>query len=128
MMKLPVYAALKGCEISAQRAFLSLNHVWCSLILLLLSLGKANENYRKEVSATVSSIKHLKQFTISNSYNLQMGPSCRQLLCYLRRKMISQLHWGRKLLLSMSLLYIPLLCSECEAIISMFWHNCVPLC
>lgn len=57
-----------------------------------------------------------------------MGPSCRQLFCYIRRTMISQLHWGRKLLISMSLLYIPLLCSECEAIILKFWHNYVPLC
>ena len=64
--KVPVYVELKGCEISAQRAFLILNSERFSLILLLRSPGEENESCRKKANVTMSSIKHLKQFTISD--------------------------------------------------------------
>ena len=38
--KVPVYVALKGCEISAQRPFLILNNEVFTLMLLLRSLGR----------------------------------------------------------------------------------------
>lgn len=63
--KVPVYEALKGCEISAQKGFLILKSdlvSYCSFA----PLGRKMKATERKLMLQLSSVKHLKQFTISN--------------------------------------------------------------